>query len=129
MTGPESWYLAAEARWQHLPAGDDRDRRVQATFLEIRDEAELVSLRLPELTDDEKRALIDEAVLDVHARYGLPLTDVADELFDLRVEHVYRRLQLRAREQKAPDRVKSKLLERRLLRSPGIRAYLGLAPE
>lgn len=129
MAGPEDWYLSAESRWKHLPAGPDRDRRVQATFLEIRDEAELVAVRLPELDASEREALIHEAVLDIHARYGLPLTDVAEELFHLRVDAVFARLEVVAREQKAPDRIRAKLLERRVARMPGVRAYLGLPPE
>jgi len=126
MSSIADWYDAAEARWRHLPAGDDRDRRVKATFDAIQEEAEQVALRLPELDAEERCALLHEAVLDVHQRYGLPLTDVEEELFHVRVDAVYTRLCVVAREVKAPAHVQSKLRERRLLRGPGVRAYLGL---
>lgn len=129
MSGPESWYLSAESRWAHLPQGADRDRRVRATFDRIRDEAEAIALRLPELDEDERAALLHEAVLDIHSRYGLPLTDVAEGLFAIRVDAVFERLCIVAREQKAPEAMRAKLLERRFMRLPGVRRYLGLEPE
>lgn len=129
MTGPEDWYTAAEARWAHLPSGNDRDRRVQQTFLEIRDEAELVAVQLPELDDAERLAVLEESVLDIIGRRGLPLTDTEEEMFSHHVDLLFHRLCLRAREAKAPARLRSLLLERRLFRMPGIRRYLGLGPE
>lgn len=129
MTGPEDWYLSAEARWKHLPDGPDRDRRVQATFLEIRDEAEAVAVALPELTYEEQMALCDEAFLDAIARLGMPSDDVTEELLQHHRDLVFHRLCLRAREAKADPRIRSKLLERRLFRGPGVRRYLGLSPE
>ena len=129
MSGPESWYMSAESRWSHLPNGPDREARIRHTFNEIREEAEAVAVRLPELTNEEKCALVEEAVLDAFQRYGCPTTDEADELFDCHVERIFFRLCIRAREAKSEPRVRSKLLERRLFRGPGVRLYLGLAPE
>jgi hypothetical protein len=129
MSGPEDWYLSAEARWRHLPASEERDRKVQATFLEIRDEAEMVAVRLPELDNTEKSELVDEAVLDAFHRFGCPTTDAADELFDVHVERIYYRLCIKAREAKAEPRVRASLEWRRFMRMPGIREWLGMMPD
>lgn len=129
MSGPEDWYLSAEARWKHLPPGDERERRVRQTFVEIRDEAEAVAVRLPELTLEEQVDLCNEAFLDAIARLGMPSDDVSEELIQHHRDLLFHLLCLRAREAKADPRVRSKLLERRLFRMPGIRRYLGLAPE
>lgn len=129
VSGPEQWYLSAESRWAHLPSGDDRDRRVQQTFLDIRDEAEAVAVQLPELDDSERVALLEESVLDVLARIGLPMDDTAEEVFAHNVDLLFHRLCLMAREAKAPARQRSLLMERRLFRMAGIRRYLGLGPD
>ena len=110
------WYEAAEARWRHLPAGEERDRCVRRTFRETQEEAELVAVRLPELDESERAALLHESVLDVNQRFGLPLTDVAEELFHVRVDDVFNRLCVMAREQKAEPHVRGQLIARRLAR-------------
>ena len=110
------WYEAAEARWAHLPAGPHRERLVGATLREIREEAELVAVRLPELDENERVALLQEAVLDAHQRFGMPLTDIAEELFHVRVDDVFARLCVVAREQKAEPHVRGQLIARRLAR-------------
>jgi hypothetical protein len=116
VTTPADWYLAAEARWAHLPAGEDREWRIKRTYGEIQAEAELVALHLPELTRDERSALLSEAVLEAHRLYGLPATDHAEELWDLRVDLIFDRLQVLAREQKADAGVRGKIIARRLAR-------------
>lgn len=112
------WYEQAQARWRHLPATEERDRRVRATFAEIQAEAELVAVSLPELDNAERMALLDESVLDCISRYGHPGDDdgPSQELFDMRVDELFALLCLRAREQKAPANVRSKLMMRRLAR-------------
>lgn len=53
----------AAARWAHMPAGRDRDRRVRSTYEEIQLEAERLTLCLPDLTAQEREDLWVEAVL------------------------------------------------------------------
>ena len=76
----------------------------------------MVALQLPELDTDERCTLLEEATLDVASRHGLPVTDMEEELFDARVSGLYVRMQLAAREQKAPVAVRAKLITRRLMR-------------
>lgn len=113
-----NWLAAAESRHAHLPDGPERNRLVKRTFTEIRDEAELIALDLPALSEDERHACLTEALLDVQVRFGFPEEDasVEQELFDARVDDLYARLQYAAREQKAPQATRSKLIARRLSR-------------
>lgn len=116
MTTPEQWYQSAAARWRHLPAGEERERRVERTFRKIRQEAEWVAVGLPELDAGELEAVLNEAVLSVHARLGLPLNDADEEAFDWHVDDLAARLIVLAREQKAAPRIRGELLERRMAR-------------
>lgn len=112
------WYTSAVARCAHLPPGEERDRKVKATLLEIQREAEAVALRLPALSDEERSALLTECVLEVQDKQGLPLTEDGweQELFDARVDTLFERLQLAAREQKASPELRAKLITRRMQR-------------
>lgn len=110
------WLHAAETRHAHLPPGEARDWRIQRTLRAIRDEAELVALRLPDLDAEERCSLLEEATLDITSRHGFPVTDVEEALFDARVSDLFERMQLAAREQKAPVAVRAKLITRRLMR-------------
>jgi hypothetical protein len=111
------WLDQAEARHRHKPAGEARDAAVARTFARIRDESELVALQLPELTREERLALLDEAHLQTFHELGYPGgTDdgIEQAVYDCRVDELFTRLCLRAREQKASPRVRAKLIARRL---------------
>lgn len=116
MTSPADWYDAASRRWAHLPEGEERDHKVQRTFEEIRRESEHIALRLPALSKDEEECLLEEAVLDIWHRLGAPETPEQEEIYHSRVDDLYYRLCLVAREQKAPARLREKLSERRMVR-------------
>lgn len=115
-----TWLEQAEARHQHKPAGEARDAAVLRTFNAIREESELVALRLPELTRDERLALLDEAHLqtfyDMGGYPGGADDSPEQAVYDARVDELFARLCLRAREQKAPVRVRAKLIARRIAR-------------
>lgn len=115
---PEDCYAGAVARYAHMPDGPDKARLIAKTAQAIRDESELVALELPALTTDERRELLQEAVLDIQTRFGTPPDDSAldQELFDARVDDLHERLQLAAREQKADVATRAKLIQRRLVR-------------
>lgn len=103
---------AAVARHAHEPNQEYRDRLIQRTFAEIRDEHELIALKLPPLTTDELASISDEAALQV--MYEFPELSDAELVGWFEMRCLY--LEARAREQKAPARVRGKLLHRRLMR-------------
>lgn len=113
------WLEAAKARHRHLPKGAERDRLVAQTLREIQHEAELLKLELPPLTDAERLVLLEEACAELAARDGVPLDDLSEELQDARIDALYARLCLRAREQKASPVVRARLITRRLQRRQG----------
>ncbi len=126
MNKREAEERAARARWAHLPAGQERDRRIAETLRDIQRETFLIGLGLPMLDEDELDGLIHEAVADVLAQRGCPATSLEQALFDAHVDALLERLTAQAREAKAPAEVRALLIERRLQRMPGVRAYLGL---
>lgn len=122
----EQWMQAAMARHAHIPDAVDRAVRIQRTFEDIQYEASLVAIRLPLLSSEEQKALLDEACLEVLDRLGVPFRPAQEALLEAAVDDLFQRLCLRAREQKAPFVVRAKLVARRLLRAPGCRSYIGL---
>lgn len=125
MSGPADWYLAAEARHAHLPQGEERERRVQATFERIRDEAELIALRLPELEADEQKAIREEAVWSVMRDRGCPQTEEELASFTTHANQLLDLLEVQARYRKAPKRVQLQLEKRHFYRMKGVLGYLG----
>jgi hypothetical protein len=110
------WLEAAKARHRHVPKGPERDRLVAITLREIQYEAELLTFKLPDLTDAQRTVLLEEACAELTAREGVPLDDLAEELQDARIDALFARLCLRAREQMAGPDVRAKLITRRLQR-------------
>lgn len=109
------WYRQAEARWRHLPAGEEREQRVQHTFSKIREEHE--QTQLPQLERGRAGQLLEEATLDVfHRAHCWPQTDAEQALFDAEVDELFNRLVLQEREQRAPLTVRARLMARRLER-------------
>lgn len=109
----------AAARWAHLPEGEDRDYRVRRTAAEIAAEAELVSVRLPPLDNDQACDLLDEAILaELHD--WVPLDEsalhVVQPIIDEGIDRRYRQMLLLAREQAAPISTRARLIERRIAR-------------
>lgn len=121
MTDPRraQWLRSAIARWEHLPEGEDRDRRIQRTAAEIAAEAEQVAVALPELDPAEAEMVLDEAVLD-ELHQWMPVQEatihVVQPLIDEAVDRRYRQISLLAREQAATVQVRAKLIERRIAR-------------
>lgn len=115
----DQWLRQAAARWAHLPAGEDRDRRIQRTAAEIAQEAQLVAVALPPLDQWEAELVLDEAVLDVLHDW-LPLHDetlhVVQPLIDEAIDRRYRQVSLLAREQAASVPIRAMLIERRISR-------------
>lgn len=110
-----SWYEQAEARWRHLPAGDEREQRVRWTFSMIREEYELHNL--PQLDTGKAGQLLEEAMLDVfHRSHCWPETEAEQALFDAEVDELFNRLVLLEREQSAPIAARARLMARRLER-------------
>lgn len=103
--------LAAVQRHAHEPDEERRSRLIRRTFLRIRHEAELVAIALPQLTQDEERAVLDATVLGVLHELGYA---VDDSWLDAEVDLRFERRCLAAREQKAEPRVRAKLIARRL---------------
>lgn len=122
----EQWMAAAIARHAHIPDAVDRAARIQRTFEDIQYEAGLIAIRLPQLTCEEKAAILDEACLEVLNRLGVPTRPATEALIEAAIDDLFQRLCVRAREQKAPFVVRAKLITRRLLRAPGCRSYMGL---
>jgi hypothetical protein len=119
------WLDAAKARHRHIPKGPERDRLVALTLREIQHEAELQQLELPALTVDERRVLLEEAFAQVTASSyeaacvdgSSPLLDeITEELEDARIDELFARLCMRAREQKASPEVRARLITRRIAR-------------
>lgn len=115
----DQWLRQAAARWAHLPAGEDRDRRIQRTAAEVAQEAANVAVALPPLDTWEAEFVLDEAVLDVLHDW-MPLHDetlhVVQPLIDEAIDRRYRQVSLLAREQAASASVRAKLIERRITR-------------
>ena len=86
---------------------------------------------LPDLSEAERRTLLDEAILDVWVQLGNPetLNPLAQEQWDVCVDRLFRVLCARAREAKAPRDAQLDILERRMMRMPGWQAYLGTHDE
>lgn len=109
------WYEQAQARHRHLPEGPDRELRVRRTFERIREEHEASAL--PRLPRERLALLLEEATLDVfHRTHCWPETEAEQQLFDARVDELFNRLCLLAREQAAPVGVRARLIARRLAR-------------
>lgn len=117
------WLEQAEARWRHHPPGPERDLRVQRTMGQIRDESELIAIHLPALDRAEREDLLEEALSEVRLTHGWPRDEDPhdQELFDWRVDDLFWRLELAAREQAASPQVRAKLIGRRLARRWGLR--------
>lgn len=77
------------------------------------------TIRLPELTRDERRALLTECVLDVAYRRGTPADEDEQAIFDRDLDLVMAVAVATAREQKAPQAVKAQLSARRISRRLG----------
>lgn len=107
------WMQQAIARCTHMPDGDQKKEMVRHHFEAIREEAELLSVALPALAPEVRADLLDEAVLEVMSWRGEPYTNADQVLFDECVDSTFRRLELVAREQMAPKRLRQKLEQRR----------------
>jgi len=108
------WLEQAEARWRHLPAGEERELRVRRTFDKIRLEAERVSVRLPQLSRERLVEILEEAHVQAAQWCGVPLSDAAEALYDARLDDLFERLCLLERERLAPPAVRANLHKRRV---------------
>lgn len=112
-------------RWDHLPEGPDRDRRIKATFERMRDEVEDVALELPQLDEAELAAIRDEVMWNLLQERGYPADETEMQKFFILAEMHEELQQIEARYAKAPERVQRKLIDRRFMRSKFVRLVMG----
>lgn len=112
--------LQAVSRWEHMPECAARNDRILATYHEILAEQELLEIGLPDLSDNERLALWDEALMEAFSHYIATGTEPTDEMAIVlgdKAIALHQRLCLAAREQKADPKVRTRLVMRRLSRN------------
>lgn len=116
--------IAAEIHASDEASEQDLDRRIQRTAARL---SEITgALPVPDLDDETKRSLLTEAVVDTMQTRGAPRGDQYEQLcFDEQADRTFSALCALAQEQRATPEVRGKLLERRMLRRPGLLRYLG----